>query len=79
MTDLQQLRQALLADPDAFCVSWIQRRLRIGYASACTLRDEALQAGMVVRATRVSVEGSKEYAYAQPGREQSEALEWFQA
>ena len=78
MADLQQLRQALLDDPDAFCVSWIQRRLRIGYNSACTLRDEALQTGMVVRVTRVSTEGSNEYAYAQPGREQSEALEWFQ-
>ena len=79
MTDLQQLRQALQADPDAFSVSWIQRRLRIGYARACRLRDEALQADMVVRVTRVSAEGRNEYAYAQPGREQSEALEWFQA
>lgn len=78
MTDLQHLRQSLLADPDAFCVSWIQRRLRIGYSSACTLRDHALQAGMVVRVKRVSAEGSNEYAYAQPGRERSEALEWFQ-
>lgn len=33
MTGLQQLRQALLADPDAFCVSWIQRWLGIGYVS----------------------------------------------
>ena len=78
MADLQQLRKAFLADPDAFCVSWIQRQLGIGYASACALRDEALQMGIVVRVTRVSAEGSNEYAYAQPGPEQSEALEWFQ-
>lgn len=34
-----KLRQASLVDPDAFCVSWIQWRLRIGYASARALRD----------------------------------------
>lgn len=77
MSEIDQLRQGLLVDPDAFCVSWIQRRLRLGYARACTLRDEAIQVGMVARLHRLTAQGQSEYAYAQPGRERSDALEWF--
>lgn len=77
MSEMDQLRQGLLVDPDAFCVSWIQRRLRLGYHRACALRDEAIQLGMVVRLQRLTTQGRTEYAYAQPGRERSEALEWF--
>ena len=77
MTEMDQLRQGLLENPDAFCVSWIQRRLRLGYTRACVLRDEAILLGMVVRLQRLTTQGRTEYAYAQPGRERSEALEWF--
>lgn len=77
MTEMDQLRQGLLENPDAFCVSWIQRRLRLGYNRACALRDEAIQLGMVARVQRLATQGHTEYAYAQPGRERSEALEWF--
>lgn len=77
MSELDQLRQALLVDSDAFCVSWIQRRQRLGYMSACALRDEAIQAGVVVRLDRLTDHGQTEYAYAQPGREHSESLGWF--
>lgn len=77
MSELDQLKQALLLDPHAFCVSWIQRRLRLGYIRACALRDEAIQAGLVVRVERLTARGQPEYAYAQPGREHSEELAWF--
>lgn len=77
MSEIDQLRQELLGDPDAFCVSWIQRRLRLGYTRACALRDEAIQVGMVVRLHRLTAQGQHEYAYAQPGRERSDAVEWF--
>lgn len=77
MLKMDELRHALQADPDAFSVGWIQRRWRLGYARACALRDEAIQAGMVVRVHRLSAHGQIEYAYAQPGRERSATLEWF--
>ena len=37
--NLEQLMQLLQKEPGAFCVSWIQRRLRLSYANACVLRD----------------------------------------
>lgn len=77
MSEIDQLRQGLVGEPDAFCVSWIQRRFRLGYARACALRDEAIQVGMVVRLHRLTAQGQYGYAYAQPGRECSDALEWF--
>ena len=76
MTNLEQLKQFLQNEPDAFCVSWIQRRLRLGYANACALRDEALHLGLVVRVDRVAEHGQKEFAYVQPGREPSATQVW---
>ena len=42
----------------------------------CALRDEAIQVGMVVRLHRLTAQGHYEYAYGQPRRERSDALEW---
>lgn len=77
MTNIELLMQLVQKEPDAFCVSWIQRRLRLGYANACALRDEALNSGLVMRVYRVTADGGKEFAYVQPGREASSELVWI--
>lgn len=77
MTHMEQLKQLLHKEPDAFCVSWIQRRLRLGYTNACALRDEALNAGLVTRVYRVKAGGVKEFAYVQPGRESGAEQVWI--
>lgn len=74
---LDQLMVLLQKEPGAFCVSWIQRRLRCGYTSACALRDEALSAGLVVRVYRETEDGTKEYAYVQPGHAQQPEQVWI--
>lgn len=64
---LEQLMQLLQKVSEALCVSWIQRRLRLGYSKACGLCDEALNAGLFMLANRETTDGSNEYAYVQPG------------
>lgn len=77
MTNMEQLKLAFQKEPDAFCVSWIQRRLLLGYANACALRDEALHLGLVVRVDRVTAHGQKEFAYVHPGSEPIEEQVWI--
>lgn len=77
MTHMEQLKQLLHKEPDAFCVSWIQRRLRLGYANACALRDEALNTGLIMRVCRAVADGGKEFAYVQPGREPGTEQVWI--
>lgn len=74
---LEQLIQLLQKEPEAFCVSWIQRRLRLGYSSACALRDEALNAGLLIRVYRETADREKEYAYVQPGKEPGVEQVWI--
>ena len=75
--NLEQLMQLLQKEPGAFCVSWIQRRLRLSYANACVLRDEALNAGLVMRVYRVTADGEKEFAYVQPGHDLNAEQVWI--
>lgn len=77
MTHMEQLKQLLHKEPDAFCVSWIQRRLRLGYTNACALRDEALNTGLVTRVYRVKADGVKEFAYVQPWLEPGAEQVWI--
>lgn len=75
--NLEQLMQLLHKEPEAFCVSWIQRLLRLGYANACALRDEALKAGLVMLVYRETADGAKEYAYVQPGQASQTEQVWI--
>lgn len=77
MNHMEHVKQLLYKEPDVFCVSWIQRRLRLGYANACTLRDEALNAGLVTRVYRVKADEVKEFAYVQPGRKPGAEQVWI--
>ena len=77
MNHMEQVKQLLQKEPDAFSVSWIQRRLRLGYTNACALRDQALNTGLVTRVSRVTADGVKEFAYVQPGREPGAEQVWI--
>ena len=77
MNHMEQVKQLLQKEPDAFCVSWIQRRLRLGYTNAGALRDQALNTGLVTRVSRVTADGVKEFAYVQPGREPGAEQVWI--
>ncbi|WP_368924305.1 hypothetical protein [Comamonas aquatica] len=75
--NLEQLMQLLQKEPGAFCVSWIQRRLRLGYTNAYALRDEALKAGLVMLVYRETADGAKEYAYVQTGQASQTEQVWI--